>query len=334
MSEGICFVTGGSGQLGSHLIEQLIDQGERVRALLRPLSATRFLFPEQVEIVRGDLLEPDSLLPIMRGVKTVYHCAAQLGDWGRWSDFVSGSVTTTRNLVEASHQVGVSRFVHVSSMAVYGRPPLPGTSQQWDEQTPAGQNFRWFDYYGRAKLAAEKVAVELGRRTTIVRPTWIYGPRDRTILPRMIQALRDNRVAIVGSGNNLLNLIHARDIAAGIVLSAKCDGSGGETFNLASTGEITQQQFFDRIADNFHVPRVNRRIPLRVADSFALLLEIVGRAIGRSKPPSVTRSGIALLSRPVLHSSEKARRVLGWQTQVPIEDGLQETFESMAHGDS
>ena len=333
MGEGICFVTGASGLLGNHLVERLIEQGERVRALLRPSNTTRLPWYEQVEIVRGDLLEPDSLPPMMSGVNTVYHCAAQLGDWGPWSDFVRGSVNTTRNLVAASQQAGVSRFLHVSSMAVYGRPRLPATGKLWNEQTPPGQNFRWFDYYGRAKLAAEKEAIKLGQRTTIVRPTWIYGPRDRTILPRIIRALREKRVAVVGSGNNLLNLIHASDLATGIVLSVNGDRGCGQTFNLGSTGEITQQQFFDQIADKLPVPRVKRRVPFRVADAFALLLEITGRAIGRSNPPSVTRSGIALLSRPVLHSSEKARRLLGWQPRVPIGEGLQETLEWMARQD-
>lgn len=297
-----------------------------MRALVRPGSDSRRLQDLSVEVATGDLLDAPSLEPAVAEVEVVYHCAARLGDWGPWSVFETGTVQTTRNLVDACLRGRVSRFLHVSSVAVYGRPRRHADGSLLDERDAPGQHFRWWDYYGRAKLAAEQEVGRLGVAATIVRPTWIYGPRDRVILPRMVDALRHGRVALVGSGDNRLNMVHARDVADGAIAAADAPAGAGELFNLASQGEITQRQFFDFLAGELNLPRVKRRVPLRVAETFAFLLEAAGRATRRKQAPPVTRSGIALLSRSTMLSSQKAQQVLGWQPRVRIQDGLAETL--------
>ena len=319
-------VTGATGLLGSHLVQRLVERGEPVRALVRANSDSRALKDLPVEIVTGDLLDVPSLERAVAGVDVVYHCAARLGDWGPWSVFESGTVQTTRNLVEVCLRGNISRFLHISSVAVYGRPRRHADGSPLDERDPPGQNFRWWDYYGRAKLAAEQEVRKLGTAATIVRPTWIYGPRDRVILPRMIHALRHGRVALVGSGENRLNMVHARDVADGAIAAACTPAAAGELFNLASTGEMTQRQFFDFLAEALDLPRVKRRVPFRVADTFAFLLEAAGRGTGRKQAPAITRSGISLLSRSTMLSSEKAHRTLDWQPRIRIEEGLTETL--------
>ena len=322
----LLLVTGATGLLGSHLVERLVERGEPVRALVRANSDSRALKDLPVEIVTGDLLDVPSLERAVAGVDVVYHCAARLGDWGPWSVFESGTVQTTRNLVEVCLRGNISRFLHISSVAVYGRPRRHADGSPLDERDPPGQNFRWWDYYGRAKLAAEQEVRKLGTAATIVRPTWIYGPRDRVILPRMIHALRHGRVALVGSGENRLNMVHARDVADGAIAAACVPAAAGELFNLASTGEMTQRQFFDFLAEALDLPRVKRHVPFRVADTFAFLLEAAGRGTGRKQAPAITRSGISLLSRSTMLSSEKAHRTLGWQPRIRIEEGLTETL--------
>ncbi|MCU0982063.1 MAG: NAD-dependent epimerase/dehydratase family protein [Pirellulaceae bacterium] len=323
-------VTGATGLLGSHLVERLVERGERVRALVRPASDVRELERWPVELVRGDLSDARSLQGAVANVGVVYHCAARLGDWGPWPMFEAGTVQTTRNLVEVCLGRGVRRFLHVSSVAAYGRPRRPADGSLLDECAPLGQNFRWWDYYGRAKAAAEEEVRRLGPAATIVRPTWIYGPRDRVILPRMVQALRQGRVVLIGSGDNRLNMVYAGDVAEGAVLAANSPAAAGEVFHLASEGEITQQQFFDSLADSLGLPRVKRRVPFRVADTFGLACEMAGRATGRKRAPAVTRSGISLLSRATLFSSEKARRLLGWQPRMEIHEGLSKTLAWLA----
>ena len=127
-------VTGATGLLGSHIVEQLVRAGERVRCLVRKTSDTSFLDTLNVEKVCGDITDPDSLGAAFRNIDVVYHCAARVTDWGPWEEFERTIVQGTKNCLEASLQAGVKRFLYVSTEGVYGyhlRHPYPV-----DELTP------------------------------------------------------------------------------------------------------------------------------------------------------------------------------------------------------
>ena len=119
-------VTGGTGLLGSHFVEQLARGARRVRALVRPGSDLRFLRSQEVELVEGDVTDRASLVRACNGVERVYHAAAQVGDWGPWTNFVNVTIEGTRNLIEAAAQASVRRFLHVSSISAYGHPRQGG----------------------------------------------------------------------------------------------------------------------------------------------------------------------------------------------------------------
>src|ERR1051325_6572388 len=187
-------ITGATGQLGSHIAEQLCAAGEKVRALVRSGSNTAFLRQLGVDIVEGDLRDADAVKRAAQGASIVFHCAAKVSDWGPWRAFADEAVTSTRNVVEACRFANVERLLHVSSISVYGHPklspptPLPageGSNVKITEDTPLGQGFWMWDYYPRAKLLAEEIAREYAH-TTIIRPSWLYGPRDRISMPRVI----------------------------------------------------------------------------------------------------------------------------------------------------
>src|SRR5437868_1284011 len=114
-------ITGATGLLGSHIAEQLRARGERVRALVRPTSDVAFLSRAGVELAIGDLQDPASLQDAVAGADVVYHCAARVGDWGRWQDFQREVLDATRNVLHACRHAGIGRVLHVSSLAVYGR---------------------------------------------------------------------------------------------------------------------------------------------------------------------------------------------------------------------
>ena len=323
----VCAVTGASGFLGSYVAEQLKARGAHVRALVRPQSDTAFLSRLAVELLYGDLRDPKSLRPLVAGADVVYHCAAQLGDWGPWSKFEQGTVLTTRHLVNACQADNAPRLLHVSSVAAYGHPLA--TDKQIDEESPLGQHLWLWDHYARSKMQAEREAARLGDRVTIVRPTWIYGPRDRVILPRIVSTVRAGRARLIGSGENRLNMVHAADMADGVVRAATHPAAGGRIYNLTSDGDITQRGFYDLLCDELELPRVERNVPRRVADIFGFACEICGRAIGQREPPRVTRHGISLLSRSTNFSNQRAREELGWHPAQHTEEGLREALRDL-----
>jgi nucleoside-diphosphate-sugar epimerase len=260
---------------------------------------------------------------------TVYHCAAFVRDWGTWQQYYEGTVEITRSLVEACRAAGAGRFVHISSISVFGNPPE--SAGQITEATPTGRYLWPGDHYGRSKILAEEV-VRSYPDHVILRPSWIYGRRDLVSLPRVIQALRTRRARIVGSGENLLNLVSATDVARGVVLAAESPLASMQAYHLCSPGEITQREFFDFLSERLALPRAARRVPFRFAWRGVGVLEFVFRAIGRQTPPPFTRRALLMLSRPTRFSIAKAERDLGWRPEVPIREGLEDALQWSVRG--
>lgn len=325
MPDKLNVITGATGQLGSHIAEQLRTAGERVRAVVRPGRDTSFLQKIGVELMPGDLAEPGSIRQAVDGADIVYHCAARVSDWGPWQTFESEAVASARNLVDACRVAKVGRLLHVSSISVYGHPRLaPG--QFITEDTPLGQGFWLWDYYPQAKLLAEKIAWDYGANVTVVRPSWIYGPRDRVTIPRVVPALQERRVPIIGPGTNLLNIIYAGDVAAGAILAANSNQAVGQAYNLCSEGEVSQQDLLNALTDTLSLPRITKHVPYGLALRFAFVKEAIARLLRRPKPPTITRRAIYLIGRSTQYSIAKARTQLGWQPRVNIREGVQKAL--------
>jgi nucleoside-diphosphate-sugar epimerase len=296
---------------------------------VRPTSDASFLETLDVELVRGDLTDPAAVRQAVEGAATVYHCAAKVGDWGPWSSFERETIDATRNVVSACDQFGVSRLLHVSSVAVYGNPSVENRLLNEDE--PLGQNLWRWDHYPRSKIAAEALVRTLKQRATIVRPSWIYGPRDRSVIPRILKAVRTGRISLVGRGDNLLNMVYASDVAEACILAATHPRAAGRTYNVTSRGEITQRQLLDALCEGCGLPRVERQVPLRLALRIGFVSELIGRLIRLKRAPYITRRGVSLISRPTHFSSQRARDELGWEPRIPIGEGLRRTLEWL-HG--
>jgi nucleoside-diphosphate-sugar epimerase len=326
LSAKLNVITGATGLLGSHVAEQLVARGERVRALVRADSDTAFLRSLGVELVSGDLGRPATLPGAVEGADVVYHCAARVGDWGPWRAFQEGVIDATGNVLDACRAAGVGRVLHVSSIIVYGHPRE--RTERFTEDEPPGQNlWLWGDYYCRAKVAAEELCRRYPGPLTIVRPSWIYGPRDRTSLPRIIKALEAGRAALIGRGDNRLNIVYAADVADGAIRAANSPSAVGRAYNLGSEGELTQREFLNLLTDALGRRRVRMRFPYRLAFVGGFIAELVARAIRLGRPPHFTRYVVALVGRSTRYSIERARTELGWSPRVPAAEGLRRTLD-------
>ena len=311
MPDKINVITGATGLLGSHIAQQLMARGEKVRALLRTSSDPTFLKQLGVQLVFGDLASAESLGEVCRDAHTLYHCASRVGDFGNWKMFKAEVVESTGQVMEVCRSAGVERVLHVSSVAVYGhRPRIPPHGLTEEFSLPKGRRFG--DHYGRAKALAEQLARTILPDVTIIRPTWMIGPRDRHGLTRLIQALSGNWVSVVGSGDNLLNIIHADDVARGAILAANNPDACGQTYNMCSEGEITQRQFLDALSDAVGQPRVTRHFPFRLAYFGGFLGEVIARILRLKRAPYISRYSVSRLARSPVFRIDKARTQLGW----------------------
>ena len=318
-------VTGGTGLLGSHIVEQLRLRGRAVRALVRKGADTGWLRTQGVELVEGDVTDPASLDRACQGIQCIYHAAARVGDWGPWEDFVRITIDGTRNLFDAAERAGVPRFIHVSSISVYGHVNRKGLVV--DESAPLGVNVHRWSYYTRAKVVAEQ---ELWRRHregckvkySVIRPSWLYGPRDRATLGRLTKLVREGKAKLLGTGDNRLNVVHAANVAEGCILAADNPAAVGQAYNCSNDGELTQKQYFDMVARSINASPVTKCVPFKVAYTAAFFMEFFGHLFRRKTPPMITRYAVWLMGRDTFFSADKARRELGWKSTIGYKEGI------------
>lgn len=319
------FITGATGLVGSHAVEEALKRGLHVKALVRGSSDTRWLDSLGVEKVPGDLEDAEALRRGVEGADWVFNCAAKVGDWGSLEEFRRLNVEALRLLLDAASEAKVGRFVHVSSLGVYEGRDHFGT----DETTPPAAEA--LDGYTRSKVEAEALALsyvnERGLPLTVVRPGFIYGERDRTVLPKLLNSLRTGRFAYFGSGDQVLNCIYAKNLVHAIFLAAESPDAVGEVFNVTDGLRVTKKQFIGRVAELAGLKRPRRKIPLWLAWTLAVLMERRAKRAGSTTPPLVNKARYKFLGLNLDYSIEKARRVLGYEPPFTTEEGLVASLE-------
>ncbi len=318
-------VTGAAGFLGGHLVDMLVERGDEVRALVRPVEDTSHLRTmHDVEIVQGDLTDSASLKRAVQGVQRVYNVAAKTGPWGLEDVYRAVNVQGLADLIHASMDAGVQRIVHTSSITVYGHH-LHGIVTEEDafhvEDNP----------YSRTKIAGEKLIANLvkdaGASVVIVRPGWIYGSRDMASFGRFVSLVESGKGFIIGSGKNIVPSVYVRDVVQGLIKAGDADDSAiGQAYTIANDQRVTQAQYLNTIADCLQLPHVSLHLPYSALYSVARVAELTWRAMGRrnAAPPPVTTYGVTLLGGNQLFSIDKARRELGYKPAYDIQHGVAE----------
>jgi nucleoside-diphosphate-sugar epimerase len=320
-------LTGASGFLGSHIADQLDQQGVDVRALVRPTSDTRFLEGlEHVTLLSGAMNDEASLLAAMEGVDGIIH-AAGLVKAREPADFHRTNAQGTANLLQAAKQnaSGIERFVLVSSLAVMG-PSKDG------RPVPSAAAPNPVTRYGASKLAAEQAAQAEAHSLpiTIIRPPMIYGPRDREILP-FFKSVRLGILPLTGSPNSLLSAIFAADCAAACIKALDAKVPSGSTF-FVEDGRLETLGGLIAHIENAIGRRAWLRIPVPrlLMYGAAVGSELYGRVMGRAV--MLTRDKLNELLAPhwVCDSSD-AQAALGWRPHIAFDVGARITSAWYQH---
>lgn len=317
-------VTGAAGFLGSHLTDLLLARGERPRALVRPGESLGAMAGGQLDICAADISDRAAMEAVLTGVHRVLHCAARTGPWGPESEYRRTNVRALETLVGAAMAAGVQRFVHVSSITVHGND----VRGEADEDAPLREEP---NPYSRSKVAGERLLKRMiqdkGAPVTIVRPGWIYGPRDTASFARIARMIQNGRMIMVGSGANHLPLIYASDAANGVLLASTADHAEGRSYLLVNDEPSTQRDFISAIATELGAPAPSRRIPYQLAVILGAAAENLGRVARSRQPPPVTRYGMRLLGGENRFNISRARRELGFSPLVNLADGVSRSVE-------
>jgi nucleoside-diphosphate-sugar epimerase len=317
---GKAFVTGGSGFVGRELIAALVRGGTQVVALARSDAAAAAVAAAGAEAVRGDLDDRGALAAGMRGASVVYHSAAKVEQYGKRADFERVNAEGTRNVVEAARAAGVKRAVHISTEAVLCGGPLRGV----DETQP--YPVRPVGLYAETKGAAERIVLAANRdglETVIIRPRFIWGKGDTTLLPQLAAAVRRGQFRWVGGGRYSTSTCHVRNVVEGALLAA-ARGKPGEIYFLTDGKPQEFRAFMTRMLATQGVTAPAKDLPRWLARPLAVALETSWRLFSLRGQPPITPMVVRLIGGEVTVVDDKARRELGYTSSVSIDDGLAE----------
>jgi nucleoside-diphosphate-sugar epimerase len=319
-----CLITGATGFVGGHLAQACVERGWDVRALARPGSDTAALESRGVRLVRGDLTDAKAVAEAVRGAEVVLHSAAKVGDWGTVDGYRAVNVEGLRGLLEACRGQPLRRFVHLSSLGVYAARHHHGT----DESEPLPQ--RHVDGYTQTKVESEQLALsyqrERGVPVVVLRPGFVYGPRDRTTLPRLIDNLRRGKVRYLGDSGRAMNCIYVGNLVEAVFLAVESPEAVGHVYNLTDGEYVSKQRFIEGIADGVGAPRPPAKpVPLWFARVVAWWQEGRARRRNAPQPPRLTQARLKFMGLNLDFSIEKAKRELGYQPRYRFDEGLRET---------
>jgi dihydroflavonol-4-reductase len=315
-------LTGGTGYTGGRLLRLLRERGHSVRALARPASVTPALLSADIALVEGGLGDREAAARLVEGMDALIHVAAVYRTAGHPDSYYRDvNVFGTEVLLEAAARVGLSRFVHTSTVGVHGHVENP----------PADETARIApgDVYQATKAEAEALALDFHRRrglpVTVVRPGAIYGPGETRLL-KLFRSIARGRYAVVGSGQSFYHPVYIDDLLEGFMLALERPEALGEAFVIAGPRYVSQDELARLIARGtggrvlpFHIPAQ----PLQWAGD---LCEAICVPLGIEPP--LHRRRVDFWTKSRAFSIEKARRLLGYAPKVDLEEGIARTVAS------
>ena len=315
------FVTGATGLAGSSLCERLVREGHGVRALVRPTSDTSFLESlGGVELVRGDITDGAGELGTCIGdADTVFHTAALVDDWAERERMVKVNVTALENLIEAAATKNLKRFVYISSLVVLGMKP----QIDLDENAPIVNTG---DNYNYTKILAEEAARKRqaeGMPIVILRPPYIYGPRDRQFFPRLVGNIAAGKFKFIGSGENPFSLVYVGNLVEAMMLAAVKDNAAGKLFIITDGESITRRALVELVCAKLGLEMPRKKAPVFAAKIAVPVLEGIYRLLHLKGSPIINRFKYKFMVTPLTFNIDKARGELGYK---PIK-GVREALE-------
>ncbi len=319
-------ITGIGGFIGRRMAERARERGFRVRGLELDADAARRAQQAGFETVVGDVNEPAAVRALCTSATVVFHTAAIVDESGDWARFRRVNVEGTRHVAHVARDHGVSRFVHLSSVMVYGFDYPRYVSEDGPLRGEGNP-------YCQTKIESEDALRALHRagefETILIRPGDVYGPGSVPWVVRPLELMRRGLFLLIDGGRGIMNHVHVDNLIDGIFLALEREATG-QAFTLTDGAETTFREYFTRLGK-----LVGRsRFPSLPAPAARLAFAAMARtakALGRK--PIAEPEAIRFVTRPHPYSIERARSWLGYEPRIGLDEGMAELAGWAARGE-
>lgn len=314
-------ITGAGGFIGRHLVADQLNRGRQVTAIdLHTDALQSFEDDSRLCVIEGDFRDNSLVEPHLRGLDICFHLASAHLETGVDDDyFWEVNVEGTREFARLCHQADVGRFVHCSSVGVFGDIKNPPA----DEETPCHPDIA----YEKTKLAGEEAVLEFAQETgyplTVLRPAWVYGPGcPRT--EKLFRTIEKGRFFFVGDGQTLRHAVYIDDMLQAFEAAAQRDEALNEVFIIAGPRATTLRHLADEIARVADVSPPRLQLPKTLVWAGCYLLEVAFGALGKDAP--FTRRSLKFFTGNTAFSTKKAQEMLAFRPEIELSAGLQATY--------
>lgn len=313
-------VTGATGFVGSHVLDELVRRGEKVRALVRDAHASAELYRRGIEAIYGDVRDSDCLRRAVRGVAAVYHCAAAVGRQYSKKEIEATNLHGVRQLLDVVKEVQGGRVVLLSSVNVLGTRNLNNVN----EDTPCCPSK---DAAADVKIEMEQLAAKYHQDRqcdlVVLRPGLIYGPRDTRNLPRIAAAVRTRKFRYVGSTQNVVPIVHVSDVVQAMLVAAQRPAAGGRVYHITDGSRTTTALLVAQVHEQLGMRERQRVMAYWLAQTICVTNELLGRT------GLLSRSMLRFLGTSRFVDIRRARDELGYSPQVTYKVGIADAMRWM-----
>ncbi len=321
-------VTGVPGWLGSRFVEILCQKMKdgtserlrRIRCLALPGTATDDLAGMPVEVVAGDVRVAAMLPEALRGVETVFHLAGVIHA-GRVRELYDVNTEGTRNLIAAAAEVGVKRFVYISSNSAAGH------NTNWGRPMTEEDPDQPYKHYGKSKYQAEQIISEYCEKgaieTVILRPCWYYGTRQPERQTRFFRMIKSGKPIFFGDGSNERSMAYIDNVVDALLLAESCEHASGQTYWIADERPYPMLEIYRTVADLLGVDLRPRFLPA-FSSTFCEWVDTILQAGGLY---STNFHVAGEMAKDISCSVTKAKRELGYSPRIGLEEGMKNSIE-------
>ncbi len=328
-------VTGATGFIGSHLVRKLARDGFDVTALVRKNSSLKFLPKKNIRLIYGDVRDKINLISALKEFDVIFHNGAFACDWGRREDFYEINLEGTKNILQAMAENKIKKLILTSTAAVLGEEDCPSSK---NEESPFLPRLNYFcsrifesdmNHYRISKMQAEKEAMDFSSRNaidlTVIRPVWVYGPREFNAGPYYFCKHLLGGVPFLPVGkSNLFSVVYVEDLVEAMVLVLRKNLRGINIFIIGNEDPPLAREYL-RIFSQELGKKLPAYIPEIIFAPIGFFLELCYKMFKKNEAPMLTRARAKVFYCNNIFEPSKAKNELGFIARTPLEIGIKKT---------